>query len=124
MRTIAHSLSLAVAVRDTEEAQALLQHFPHLRPALARYLVDPFVARTAADFLEVVRDCWHPQHEWRVPELAALAAVARLHARTRSGRRAPAVFPRRTGFAPARPWVFFSLVLVCNNEAWENYISG
>ena len=109
MRTIAHSLSLAVAVRDTEEAQALLQHFPHLRPALAtRFPLDPFVARTEADFLEVVRDCWHPQHEWRVPELAALAAVARLHARTRSGRRAPAALPRGLGCAPARPWVFLS----------------
>ena len=115
MRTIAHSLSLAIAVRDTEEAQLALQRFPWLRPALAPGdfpLVDAFVVQSTANFLEVERDCWHPQHEWRVPELAALAAVARLLARTRSGRRAPAA-----GSAPARPWTlppglgFFSLSL-------------
>jgi hypothetical protein len=80
-----------------EEVQEALLCFPWLEsiePVERLYTEqDALVRISFADFVELERDRLHPAAagcvpEWRVPELAARAAVARLIVRLRGGRRA------------------------------------
>ena len=96
LSTIALSLYQAVVV--AEEVQVALLCFPWLESTFGpvERLVteqDALVRISFADFVELERDRLHPAAagcvpEWRVPELAARAAVARLIVRLRGGRRA------------------------------------